>query len=142
NGAQTGARPTFTINNANVQGPAGAITYKFEISTSSTFTTLVASGTVAGGPGQTSFTPSADLPINVTLFWRASGSDATNAVTGAVSTLQSFTTSLAIDLTKVVYLLGPNLSTWKQTGKILSVEQDGSELAGGPMCISFTDPGW
>jgi hypothetical protein len=51
-------------------------------------------------------------------------------------------TSLTIDLTKVVYLTGPDLSTWSQTGRILSVEQDGSVAAGGPMCISFTDPGW
>ena len=51
-------------------------------------------------------------------------------------------TSLTIDLTKVVYLKGPDLSTWKQTGKIISVEQDGSAAAGGPMCILFSDPGW
>jgi hypothetical protein len=42
----------------------------------------------------------------------------------------------------VVYLKGPDLSTWKQTGRIVAVEQDGSHAAGGPMCISFTDPGW
>jgi hypothetical protein len=142
NGAQTGARPAFTINNATVQGPAGAITYKFEVSTSSTFTSIVASASVPAGQGQTTFTPDADLPINVTMFWRATGSDASNAVTGAASAPQSFTTSLAIDLTKVVYLLGPNLSTWTQTGKIISVEQDGNESVGGPMCIAFTDPGW
>lgn len=141
-GAQTGARPTFTITNASVQGPAGAITYQFDVSTIATFTSIVMTASVAAGQNQTSFTPTSDLPINVTLFWRAIGSDATNSVTGPPSTAQSFTTSLAIDLTKVVYLKGPNLSTWKQTGKIISVEQDGNEAAGGQMCISFSDPGW
>jgi hypothetical protein len=141
-GAQTGARPTFTITNGSVQGPAGAITYEFDVSTTSTFASFVAKVPVAAGQGQTSFTPTSDLPIGVTLFWRAFGSDAANAVTGPPSTTQSFTTSLAIDLTKVVYLLGPNLSTWKETGKIIAVEQDGNELIGGPMCMSFTDPGW
>jgi hypothetical protein len=141
-GAQTGARPTFTINNASVQGPAGPITYEFDVSTTNTFTSLVMKSSVVAGQNQTSFTPTSDLPINVTLFWRAIGSDATNAVTGPPSAAQSFTTSLAIDLTKVVYLKGPNLSTWKETGKIIAVEQDGNEALGGPMCISFTDPGW
>jgi hypothetical protein len=141
-GAQTGARPTFTINNASVQGPAGPISYEFDISTTSTFTSIVMKASVGAGQNQTSFTPSSDLPIDVTLFWRAIGSDATNSVTGSPSTPQSFATSLAIDLTKVVYLKGPNLSTWKETGKIISVEQDGNEATGGLMCISFTDPGW
>jgi hypothetical protein len=76
------------------------------------------------------------------LFWRAIGNDATDNVTGSPSTPQSFATALAIDLTKVVYLKGPNLSTWKETGKLILVEQDGNEGTGGLMCMAFTDPGW
>lgn len=142
NGAQTGARPALRVANATRSGPAGAITYKFEIATSSAFTSVIASATVAEGTNETGFIPTTDLSANATFFWRATAIDAANAISSAASTAQSFTTSLTIDLTKVVYLLGPDLSTWKQTGRIIAVEQDGNAALGGPMCISFTDPGW
>jgi hypothetical protein len=51
-------------------------------------------------------------------------------------------TQLTIDLSKVVYLLGPHISGWPQTGTLTLVEQDGNEATGGLMCTSFTDPGW
>jgi hypothetical protein len=142
NGAATGARPTLRAANATRTGPAGAISYRFEISNSSSFASIVSTGTVAEGANETGYTPVADLPINATLFWRVTAIDPTNAISSLPSAPQSFVTSQTIDLSKVVYLLGPNLSTWKETGKITAVEQDGSAAAGGPMCISFTDPGW
>jgi hypothetical protein len=112
------------------------------VSTSATFATIAATGTVAEGVNETDFAPAADLPIQSTLFWRVTAIDSANAISSPASTPQSFVTSLTIDLTKVVYLKGPDLSTWKQTGKIMSVEQDGNAAVGGPMCIAFTDPGW
>ena len=142
NGAATGARPALRATNATRTGPAGAISYRFEISTTSTFSSILVTGTNSEGVNETGFIPTADLPSNATLFWRVTAIDPANAISSPASTTQSFVTSLTIDLTKVVYLKGPDLSTWKQTGRILSVEQDGSAAAGGPMCISFTDPGW
>ncbi len=142
NGAATGSRPTLRATNATRTGPAGAISYRFEISTVSSFASILATATVAEGVNETGFTPSADLPINVTLFWRVTALDPANAISSPASAAQSFVTSLTIDLTKVVYLKGPDLSTWKQTGRILSVEQDGNAVTGGLMCIAFTDPGW
>ncbi len=142
NGTATGGRPTLRATNATRTGPAGAISYRFEISTSSTFASIVSTATVPEGVNETGYTPVAELPINATLFWRVTAIDPANGVSSPASAPQSFVTSLTIDLTKVVYLLGPDLSTWKETGKIVAVEQDGSVAAGGPMCISFTDPGW
>jgi hypothetical protein len=142
NGAATGARPPLRATNATRTGPVGAISYRFEISTSSTFNSILITGTNSEGVNETGFIPTADLPINTTLFWRVTAIDPANAVSSPASATQSFVTSLTIDLTKVVYLKGPDLSTWRQTGRILSVEQDGSAAASGPMCISFTDPGW
>jgi hypothetical protein len=142
NGAATGARPALRATNATRTGPAGAISYRFEISNTSTFGSILMTGTNSEGVNETGFVPTTDLPINATLFWRVTAIDPANAVSSPASTTQSFVTSLTIDLSRVVYLLGPDLSTWKQTGKITSVEQDGSAAAGGPMCISFTDPGW
>lgn len=141
-GAQTGARPALRVTNATRQGPAGTITYRFEIASTSTFDSIIVSATVAEGVNETGFIPTADLPIQTTLFWRVTATDASNGVSSTPSVAQSFTTSLTIDLSKVVYLKGPDLSTWKQTGRILSVEQDGNAATGGLMCISFTDPGW
>ena len=142
-GAQTNARPSFVITNAPRQGPAGAITYRFEISTASTFSPVLLTATVSEGPAATTtFTPSSDLPAETTLFWRVTAVDAANGLTTAPSGTLSFATALAIDLTRVTYLLGPNLSTWRETGRIIAVEQDGNHATGGPMCISFTDPGW
>jgi hypothetical protein len=142
NGAATGARPALRAANATRTGPAGAISYRFEISTTATFGSILVTGTNSEGVNETGFIPTADLPINTPLFWRVTAIDPTNAISSPASAAQSFVTSLTIDLSKVVYLLGPNLSTWKETGKIISVEQDGSAAAGGPMCIAFSDPGW
>jgi hypothetical protein len=142
NGAATGARPTLRVTNATRTGPAGAISYRFEISATSTFSSILVTGTNSEGVNETGFTPTVDLPSNATLFWRATAIDPTNAISSAASATQSFVTSLTIDLTKVVYLKGPDLSTWKQTGRITNVEQDGNAATSGLMCISFTDPGW
>jgi hypothetical protein len=141
-GTATGGRPTLRATNATRTGPAGAISYRFEIANSSSFASIVSTGTVSEGVNETGYTPAAQLPINATLFWRVTAIDSANGVSSPPSAAQSFVTSLTIDLSKVVYLLGPDLSTWKETGKITAVEQDGSAALGGPMCISFTDPGW
>jgi hypothetical protein len=141
-GAATSGQPTFTVTNATRTGPVGSIFYRFDVSTTGTFATIAITSTVLEGAGQTSFTPATGLAANTTYFWRATALDPTNDVSSPASTTLSFITSMVIDLTKVVYLKGPDLSTWKQTGQITSIEQDGSGAAGGPMCIAFTDPGW
>ncbi len=142
NAVATNARPTLRATNAVRTGPVGPIVYRFEMSTSSAFATILATATVSEGINETGFTPTTDLPIGVTVFWRVTATDSTSGIGSPASTTQSFVTSLAIDLTKVVYLLGPNLSSWRETGKITSIEQDGNAATGGLMCIAFTDPGW
>jgi hypothetical protein len=91
NGAQTGPQPTFRVTNAGRAGPTGAITYKFEIDTASAFTSIIVTGTSAEGGSETSYTPSSDLPVNATLYWRATAIDAANGVTSTPSAVQSFT---------------------------------------------------
>jgi hypothetical protein len=140
NGASTSDQPTLTITNATRSGPAGAIVYRFEISSSATFATVTVRGTVPEGRGQTSFTPSPPLRPNTTYYWRATAIDQTNAIPGPPSAPQSFTTSLAIDLGQVIlsYPGAPaDVASWRQTATIVVVEQDGNPAAGGPMCIDF-----
>src|SRR4030095_12552862 len=83
-----------------------------------------------------------DLPINTTLVWRATAIDAANNVPSPASATQTFTTSLAIDLSRVIVSYpaapsGAQVAAWRQTATILSVEQDGNPAAEGIMCISF-----
>jgi hypothetical protein len=139
-GAQTSARPTFRVRNAVRTGPVGTITYRFEVSTSAAFGSLVAAATVAEGVNETGWTPNLDLAIDATLFWRATALDAGSGVSSAATAAQTFTTSMALDLSKVVFLNSPDVSGWAQTGTLLLVEQDGA--GDGPMCTQFTDPGW
>ncbi len=84
-------RPKFTVTNAVKVGPTGTVVYKFEVSDSLGFTNIVAAGTVSEGPGQTSYTPSLNLPTGKTLYWRVTALDQTNNVTGVPSAVQSFT---------------------------------------------------
>ena len=91
--AQTSARPALRVANVVRTGPAGVITYRFEISTVSTFTSVLVSGTVSEGINETGFIPTADLPTTGTLFWRATAIDAANGVSSTPSAIQSFTAS-------------------------------------------------
>lgn len=90
-GQTTSPRPALRVTNVNRTGPAGAITYRFEVANSSAFTTLIASGTVAEGINETGFIPPADLPLDVLAYWRATAIDSANGVTSAPSAVQSFT---------------------------------------------------
>jgi hypothetical protein len=139
-GVATGARPILTATNATRTGPAGPLTYKFEISSTPAFTSLVVEAGAFEGNGRTTYVPTVDLPAERTLYWRVTAMDAANGVNSPVSTVASFVTSLAIDLSKAVFLRSPDVSTWPQTGTLTLVEQDGAGT--GPMCMSFTDPGW
>jgi hypothetical protein len=139
-GAGTGARPTFTVTNATHSGPAGPITYKFEIASSSAFSPVVVTGTVNEGVSRTTYTPNTDLPPETTLYWRVTASDVANGVSGPTTLPATFVTSFAIDLKKVVYLNSPDVSAWPQTAVLSLVEQDGG--GDGPVCMSYTDPGW
>jgi hypothetical protein len=107
NGTQTGPRPTLRLVNATRTGPAGAITYKFEISTVSTFASILVSSTIAeSGNNETDFVPAVDLPSTGTLFWRATAIDAVNAVTGPPSAVQSFTANKPSQAEAVAAQLG------------------------------------
>ncbi len=92
-GARTGTRPPLRVTNATRTGPAGAITYRFEISTSPTFTPIVATAINTEGVNETGFVPAADLAANTGFFWRAVAIDAVNGVFSPPSAVQSFVTA-------------------------------------------------
>jgi hypothetical protein len=89
--AQTTSRPALRVSNVSRTGPTGPISYRFEISGDSGFSSLVATGTNTEGLNETGFIPPIDLPTRARLFWRAFAIDAANAVTSPSSAVQSFT---------------------------------------------------
>jgi hypothetical protein len=92
NGASAGTQPVLTVVNAMSTGPAGPIAYRFDISTSATFATVVVSGSVVAGAGQTTFKSTTVLTTNATYYWRAVAIDQTNLVTSPASATASFIT--------------------------------------------------
>jgi hypothetical protein len=90
-GATTNTRPTLRVTNVTRSGPAGPITYRFEVSTSSTFNPIVVSATQNEGINETGYILVNDLTPGTTYYWRATAIDALNNVTSTPSPIQSFT---------------------------------------------------
>jgi hypothetical protein len=84
-------RPGFIVTDAVKTGPAGTITYRFEVADNTGFSPVLVTGTVAETAGQTTFTPASALPIGKTLYWRATALDQANAISSSASAVQSFT---------------------------------------------------
>jgi hypothetical protein len=85
-------RPTLVVNNAAATGNVGTVTYRFEVSSDSTFPndparTITQDG-VAQGSGTTSWPIPRDLTQGVVYFWRARATNGT--VTTAFSAVESF----------------------------------------------------
>ena len=89
--ATTVQRPALRVTNVTRTGPAGTITYRFEIATSAAFATVAVTGTVPEGVNETGFLPTTDLAYNTLYFWRATAIDVANGVASAPSAAQSFT---------------------------------------------------
>ncbi len=126
-GAVYGARPTFRVTNSSVEGPAGAISYEFQVSASQGFGTLIASQTVSAQQGETSWSPTVDLPEG-NLFWRVRARDLASSVDGPFSDVAGFERRFGIDLDTVVYALGPNISKWPQTATLTSWSKNGDQV--------------
>jgi len=126
------ARPPFVTTNAVVTGPAGAISYDFQVSTSAAFSSLTASATVPQGSGTTTWTPASDLPEN-NYFWRVRARDPANSVDGPFSGAVAFTRKFGVDLATVNYGPYPNISNWPQTGRMTSASKVNDVV-----CTEFT----
>jgi hypothetical protein len=131
-------RPTFTVVNSTFSGAPGTITYEFQVSTTSNFVSLIASGSITQTTGQTSFTPNADLPVG-TIFWRARARDLANSVDSAFAGAAQFERKAGLDLSTVIYQLGPNIANWPETKTITSVTFDHDA---GQLCIYADGEDW
>lgn len=119
-GTMSGLSP-LTVNNASRSGPAGTISYRFEVSDSSTFANLVFTSTVGEQSGQTSATLNARLTSNATYYWRVQASDTSNSVTGPYSSTFSFK-FVPFDLSQATIVNSPpDLASWPEGAKITSI---------------------
>ena len=122
NGAQSsGAQPNLTVANAPRTGPAGPITYLFQISDSSAFSNIIGSANVGEQDTQTSATINVNLTTNATYYWRVQASDASNGVSSPFSAVFSFK-YVPFDMHQAIILNSPlDLANWAQTGNITSI---------------------
>src|SRR5580765_4752652 len=121
-GATVGGQPTLTANNVSKTGPAGAIVYRFEVSQSSAFSSVLAVATASEqGGGTTSATINANLG-NGNYFWRVQASDPSNAITTAYSSVSPFTVQL-FDLQKAnIWDNPPDFKSWAEAATITSID--------------------
>ena len=133
-------RPNFAVVNATRTGPAGVISYEFQVSSSSAFGTLLATATIQEQSATTSWVPTADLPVG-TLYWRVRGRDVAAGVDGPFTDALEFDRRLGIDLNQAVIAFGPgHVATWPQTANLTNVyfDPDDDQI----LCTEYDDPGW
>jgi hypothetical protein len=120
-GATVGGQPTLTVNNVQRTGPAGQIVYRFELSTSASFgSVLIGANQAEQGGGTTSVTINADLG-NGNYFWRVQASDPSNGITTPFSGASPFTVQLFNIANANVWDNPPDFKSWAETATITSV---------------------
>jgi hypothetical protein len=127
NGSTVNGTPLFTVNNIARTGPAGAISYRFDLSDSAAFTKIVFTSTVAEGSGQTSVAASATLPSG-TYFWRVQASDPANGLATAFSAATSFNYQSFNMANATIQASPSDLGSWPETAKITSVTFTGDSM--------------
>lgn len=145
-------RPTFVVRNAKRTGDPGAVVYEFQVAGSPAFAGVLATGSVGEEAGETSWTPTVDLPLGE-LYWRVRAGDAVSGATGPFSGTRSFdrrpATGDQIDLTTVTIVQGSgNVASWPVTARVTSgfigpglVCIGHTHLGSWPGTIFFDDPG-
>lgn len=128
-GATVGGQPTLTVNNVQRTGPAGQLVYRFEVSATSSFASLLAATSVVEqGDGTTTTTINANLG-NGNYFWRVQASDPANAITTAFSAASPFTVQLFSIAQATIWNNPGDFKSWAETARITSIDfTDGAML--------------
>jgi hypothetical protein len=125
NGGSLSSQALLIVNNVARTGPAGPLTYRFEVSDSSSFGNLVfVAPSVAEQPAQTSARMDANLTTNATYFLRVRASDNSNSITGPFSSVSSFK-YVPFDMRQATIHNSPaDLGFWPETAKVTLVNFD------------------
>jgi hypothetical protein len=114
-------RPVFTVTNSTRSGQPGTIFYEFQVSTSNTFSPLIASATVQEQPTRTSWTPNTDLPT-AALFWRARATAPSDTEVSSFSNAAPFSVQ-PFNAKTAIFLNNPSdVADWPQTAKITRID--------------------
>jgi hypothetical protein len=120
--ATVGEQPTLNVNNVGRSGPNGPIFYRFEISDTAAFGTLVYSATVAERTDRPS--TSHDVSIKLaekTYYWRVIATDPANAVTSVASAPSAIAVQ-PFSLLQATILDSPdNFAFFAETAKITTL---------------------
>jgi hypothetical protein len=119
-GASVSGTISFTVNNVQRSGPVTAITYRFDLTDSSSFSRILASTTVAEQPGSTSVAPNVNLGAG-TYYWRVQAFDNASGVSSPLSAVSAFNYQ-PFNLSQAKMVSSPqDFATWAETAKITSV---------------------
>ena len=92
-GAISSNKPTFKIGNAPRSGPVGQIVDSVHVANDPGFGSLIAIYNVPEQAGETTFSPTLELPYSQTFYWRVRAYDSgPSGVVGAWSGAQAFST--------------------------------------------------
>jgi hypothetical protein len=131
-GTASDARPIFTVTNATHTGPAGPISYEFQVATDTSFKTILASsGAVPEQTDHTSWTANVDLSQG-SYAWRARATDPTNNIQGPYTDGASFTLVPFDMRTALIWDNPPDMGSWAETANITRVD-----LSGGRIVVDF-----
>ena len=87
-------KPTLVVADAPRTGPAGSISYVFQVASDANLANIVSTGQVAEAASQTSFTLTTPLSSATRYYWRARALDPTH--TSTYSSIVSFTTPAVV----------------------------------------------
>lgn len=121
--------PALVTNNAARVGPVTTMQYTFQLSTSSSFATILQQANVnEQSGGKTSWTPTISLP-EAPYFWRVRATDLGTGETSPFSDSLRFEQKEGIDLKKVIVSLGAvGYPNWPQTRRLTYAQKNGSVL--------------
>jgi len=150
----TTLQPTLAVVNGSVSGPAGTVSYVFEVATNASMANKVATQQVAAGSGQTSLALPAPLVAATPYYWRAR-TVSSSGHQSDWSAVWSFKTPAAastppgggggtappaandqIDLRAVTYANAVNITNWTVSSTVISAMHVGDQL-----CIDHTKAG-
>lgn len=129
--------PTLVTKNATRVGPVTTMQYTFQLSTSSSFSSIAQQALVnEQSGGTTSWTPTIELQ-ETTYYWRVRATDLGTGEASGFSDSLNFVRKAGIDLTKVEYVLGPSMATFKETNRVTEAYHVGDQL-----CIDTEGENW
>ena len=136
NNSNVPEQPTLNVNRVTRSGPAGAITYRFEVSESSGFGSLAYVATV-NERTDLPYTPhqtTSKLTADKVYFWRVQARDASNNINSPFSDTAQFKVVRGMDLKSAVIEIGPgNIADWELTATITE-----AYYVPGSLCIFHT----